>query len=142
MLTARRQVEVQWGDCDPAGIVFNPRFFEWFDAATANLFKSVGLAKRAMRQRFGIVGIPLVETRARFLLPSHWGEVVVIESSITAVRRSSFDVHHRLIRPDGAVGVEGEEARVWAGPHPDDPTRLKAVPMPEEVMALLRGAGA
>ena len=32
--TFRRQLTVEWGLCDPAGIVFNSRFFEYFDAST------------------------------------------------------------------------------------------------------------
>ena len=39
MLINLRTVRVQWGDCDPAGIVFYPRYFEWFDACTILLFE-------------------------------------------------------------------------------------------------------
>ena len=39
MLTNTRTIRVQWGDCDPAGIVFYPRYFEWFDACTILLFE-------------------------------------------------------------------------------------------------------
>jgi len=41
MLINTRIVRVQWGDCDPAGIVFYPRYFEWFDASTILLFESL-----------------------------------------------------------------------------------------------------
>lgn len=135
MFTAHREILVEWGDCDPAGIVFNPRYFEWFDACTAGLFAQAGLTKPQLIERFGIVGIPLVETRARFLLSSRWGERVSVESQITAFRRSSFDVRHRLLR-GFEEAVLGEETRVWAGRHPDDPTKLKSQPVPKEVMAL------
>ena len=29
MLINRRTIRIEWGDCDPAGIVFYPRYFEW-----------------------------------------------------------------------------------------------------------------
>ncbi len=132
---ATRHIEIEWGHCDPAGIVFNPRFFEWFDAATAGLFTQVGLKKPQLIARYGIVGFPLVETRARFLLPSKFGDVVVIESRITEFRRSSFLVEHRLMN-GGAVAVEGFETRVWAGRDPADPGRLKSMPIPSDLMAL------
>ena len=32
-------VRIEWGDCDPAGIIFYPRYFEFFDAWTAALFE-------------------------------------------------------------------------------------------------------
>jgi acyl-CoA thioesterase FadM len=31
-------VQVRWGDVDPAGIVFYPRFFEWYDLGCEALF--------------------------------------------------------------------------------------------------------
>jgi 4-hydroxybenzoyl-CoA thioesterase len=89
-----------------------------------------------MIRRFGIVGIPMVDTRARFHAPSRFGDEVSIESRVTAFRRSSFDVRHRLLRAaDGTLGVEGFETRVWAGRHPDDPDRIQGWPIPEEVAA-------
>ena len=33
---------IEWGDCDPAGIVFNPRFFAFFDDATTLLVEAAG----------------------------------------------------------------------------------------------------
>ena len=34
--------QVQWGDCDPAGIIFYPTYFRWIDAASWALFDAVG----------------------------------------------------------------------------------------------------
>jgi hypothetical protein len=36
-------VRVRWSEADPAGIVFYPRFFEWYDLGAAALFEAVGL---------------------------------------------------------------------------------------------------
>lgn len=135
MVTARREILVEWGHCDPAGIVFNPRFFEWFDFCSAGLFTHVGLPKVEMVARYGIVGIPLVDTRARFLKSSKFGDTVVIETRITEFKRTSFAVEHRLMN-GGDLAVEGFETRVWAGRDPADPTRLKGLPIPDDIKAL------
>ncbi|MFI5012193.1 MAG: acyl-CoA thioesterase [Hyphomicrobiales bacterium] len=137
-VVGKREILVEWGHCDPAGIVFNPRFFEWFDACTAGLFAHVGLPKPQLIKTYGIVGIPLVETRAKFLLPSKFGDTVTIESAIVSFKRSSFEVEHRLFN-GGALAVEGRETRVWVGRHPDDPARIKSQTIPQEVIALFRG---
>lgn len=34
----RRTLQVEWGDCDAAGIVHFPRYFAWFDAVLQQLF--------------------------------------------------------------------------------------------------------
>jgi 4-hydroxybenzoyl-CoA thioesterase len=135
-LTHRRALTIEWGDCDPAGIVFYPRYFAMFDASTAALFAAaLGMPKIAWTKRFGILGIPMVDTRASFSIPSAYGDEVVIESRVTAFRRSSFDIHHRLLKPDGALGVEGFETRVWTARDPADPARIRATPIPAEVVA-------
>jgi 4-hydroxybenzoyl-CoA thioesterase len=141
MFINRRSVTIEWGDCDPAGIVFYPRYFAMFDASTAFLFAAaLGCTKFEMLRRYDIVGIPMVDTGAKFLVPSKFGDVIDIESHVSAFRRSSFDVVHRVFRADGAVAIEARETRVWAGRHPDDPERIKGVAIPAEVSAAL-GAG-
>ena len=34
MASNARTVRIEWGDCDPAGIVFYPRYFAMFDHST------------------------------------------------------------------------------------------------------------
>lgn len=137
MLEYSRQVEIEWGDCDAAGIVFYPRYFAMFDASTAYLFeKALGCKKPAWTNRYGIVGIPMVDTRATFFIPSRYGDVITIQSRCTALRRSSFDIEHHVLK-EGQLAIEGHETRVWAGRDPDDPGRIKAVVIPREVVAAL-----
>ena len=138
MLINRRDVEIEWGDCDAAGIVFYPRYFAMFDASTAYLLeKATGMKKIAWTKTFGIVGIPMVDTGAKYIIPSRYGDVISIETQATAIRRSSFDILHRVLK-DGALAIEARETRVWAGRDPDDPARIKAYPIPDEVAAALR----
>jgi 4-hydroxybenzoyl-CoA thioesterase len=136
-VVSRRQILVEWGHCDPAGIVFNARFFEWFDFCTAGLFAHVGLPKPQLLKKYDIVGIPLVESQAKFISPSKFGDVVAIESSITSFKRSSFDVEHKLYN-SGTLAVEARETRVWVVRHPDNPKMFKSQNIPQEVIALFR----
>ncbi len=134
MLVNRKTIPIEWSDCDPAGIVFYPRYFAFFDSSTFALFARAGIPKRALMQTYGIVGTPLVDARAKFIIPSSYGDEVVVESHVAEWRRSSFDIRHKIFKGD-ALAVEGSETRVWAAPHPDDPKRIKALPIPAEVIA-------
>ena len=67
---------IEWGDCDPAGIVFNPRYFAFFDDATSMLIEAAGWSLRRRRREFGILGWPLVATRAAFRAPCAHGDRV------------------------------------------------------------------
>ena len=127
-LVHRRRLTVEWGHCDPAGIVFNSRFFEYFDWSTALLFQAaLGMTKPQMQAAYS-ADMPLVAVRATFLKPAWLGDEVEIASTIDEFRRSSFDVQHRLSNR-GELAVEAQETRVWVG-H----TELKSKPIPAEIV--------
>ena len=117
----KREILIEWGDCDPGGIVYYPRYFEYCDACTNALFAKAGFPKYEMVRNYDIAGIPIVESSARFFIPSQFGDVVTIESSIAEWGRSSFTVQHRIFKgpantADGSAELAAEitEKRVWA----------------------------
>ncbi len=81
MLRNTRIVRIEWGDCDPAGIIFYPRYFEIFDASTSILIeRAIGMKKIEYLKAYDFVGHPVLETRAQFRLPTRFGDEVEIES--------------------------------------------------------------
>ena len=139
MLTNRRDVRIVWGDCAPAGIVYYPRYFEMFDTSTTALFeRALGMTKYQFVKHYECLGYPMVDTRARFVLPTRYGDDVVIETTITEIKRSSFSVTHKILK-DGQLAVKGFETRVWVARDPADPDKIKAKPLPDEVVARLKG---
>ena len=137
----RRQLRVQWGHCDPAGIVFNSRFFEFFDWSTWLMFEAaLSVPPSELEGVYGIMGLPLVDAKARFIKPAKFNDVVEIASQVSEFRRSSFDVAHRLY-VDGELAVDGSETRVWTERDPNDPLRLQAIPIPAAVTERFAGVG-
>jgi 4-hydroxybenzoyl-CoA thioesterase len=133
--TNKRTVRIEWGDCDPAGIIYYPRYFEIFDASTAMLFeRATGLTKFKQLRMLNFSGYPLVHTRARFLKPTRFGDDVTVESTVT-FGRSSFKVEHKLSL-DGEICVECSEKRVWVVR--DAAGRFKSHAIPEAVLAKFR----
>jgi len=140
MFTTSRNLRIEWGDCDPAGIVFYPRYFTMFDHSTVLLIEAaVGMKKRALYAAYDFDGYPVVETRAQFLLPTRYGDDVTIDTAITEVRRSSFHLRHRLFK-EGALAVEAFESRVWVVRDPVRPGRLRPQPIPGELVERLTAA--
>jgi 4-hydroxybenzoyl-CoA thioesterase len=133
--TNTRMVRIEWGDCDPAGIIFYPRYFEIFDASTAHLFEAaLGMTKYQMFKALPFAGFPLVRTHARFLRPTRFGDDVTVASKIV-FGRSSFDVEHQLSLKDD-VCAECSEKRVWVIRDVDG--RLRSHAVPEEVLVRFR----
>ena len=139
LLRSTRQLVVEWGHCDPAGIVFNPRFFEYFDWGTWSLFETaLGVKPSEFTSTYGIMGIPLVAAGAKFIGPAKFGDTIELTSWVSEFRRSSFDVTHELHvqgAVNGALAVEGKETRVWAVRDPSDPMKIRSHPIPPEVIA-------
>jgi 4-hydroxybenzoyl-CoA thioesterase len=133
MLVNKRTIHIEWGDCDPAGIVYFPRYYEYFDACTSALFERAGLPKQEMIEKYKILGIPLVETRSRYFVPTTFGDKVTVESRVTEWGRSSFSVEHKLFKGE-TLAVEGFEKRVWTVRVPGDPKRLRSEAIPREVV--------
>ena len=135
-LVNRRKFRIEWGQCDPAGIVFYPQFLVMFDAATGDLFARTGLSAAEMRTHYGIIGMPLVEQGAKFHKPCRFDDEVTIESEAGDWGRASFVVKHRILN-GGELAVDGFEKRVWAAADAEHPGRIKAKPIPREVIACL-----
>jgi 4-hydroxybenzoyl-CoA thioesterase len=134
-----RRLTIEWGHCDPAGIVFNPRFFEFFDWSTAMLlFAASGMTKSEMMAAFGSAGAPVVATQAKFLKPCSFGDEVTIVSTVLKVGRSSFDVEHRLFKGD-MLAVEARETRVWTVA--DGKGGLRSEPLPDRMASRLKSSG-
>jgi 4-hydroxybenzoyl-CoA thioesterase len=135
MFKNSRALRIEWGDCDPAGIVFYPRYFEWFDASTILLFeKATGLTKSKMLAKYNGAGLALLEARASFAVASRYGDDIEIHTTLEEFGVSSFAVRHRVTK-SGAPALEGFEKRVWTTRDPDDPSRLRSAPIPVEVRA-------
>ena len=127
---------VEFGDCDPAQIVFYPNYFRWMDAASLRFFRACGVPSwKEMEATSGIIGTPLVDASARFSRPASYGDAIDVETTIVVLLGKSFVMKH-TIRRNGDVLVEGREVRVFARRHPDDPKRIQAVPIPNSVREL------
>jgi 4-hydroxybenzoyl-CoA thioesterase len=131
-LTNRHEITVEWGDCDPAGIVYYPAYFRWSDQATYRLFLVAGLKRDNLDDGRWIEGTPLVKAECSFRRASQHGEKLIIESHVSRFGGSSFTVTHVFRDAAGEIAAEGTETRIWARKEGDACT-LKAVPIPDEV---------
>ena len=138
MLSNRRAIRVEFGDCDPSGIVFHPHYFSWFDASVHALLRAGGVTLEQLLAEYRIDGIPLAESRIKFHLPSRAGDRLDIETTVTGIHRCAFDLHHRLLKEE-ALAVEAFETRVWTAFDPEQ-GRIRAQALPEKMIRLFSGS--
>jgi YbgC/YbaW family acyl-CoA thioester hydrolase len=135
-IAGRFACQVQWGDCDPAGIIFYPTYFRWMDAASWAFMDSVGYSPKRMRAEN--LAMPLVSADCQFIAPALHGDRCEVRSRIARFGGASFVVAHEIVRDDGTTLAKGSETRVWGRFANGPGTPMKGEKISEEVKALFR----
>ncbi len=129
---------VRFGDCDPAGIVYYPRFLHFFHEAMETWFlevldypyHQVILGKQ--------IGFPSVHCEADFKIPCGLGEVLAIELSVAKLGRSSIRFEYRVRtfgEPASELRLCGATVCVVMDLDPNSPTFRRALPIPSGLRA-------
>jgi 4-hydroxybenzoyl-CoA thioesterase len=133
------RVQVGWGDCDPAGIVFYPRFYAWMDNVSHVLAREMGIARESMiPPGRDMLGFPVVGTQAQYLSPARMDDVLEVRTWVSRVGRSSLSLRHEIVRIDDGgeeLLVRGREDRVFIGR--DDRGELKSRELTEGMRSAL-----
>jgi len=125
------EVRVEFGDCDPAGIVWFPNFFRWIDAASRHFFITCGVPPwQETRQSMGLIGTPLVDTQASFVKTASYGDVLQIHTQISEWRNKSFVQSYRVMRGEDEI-MRCTEIRIFAADKPGG--GIQAMAVPEEI---------
>ena len=127
-------VQLRWGECDPAGIIFYPTYFLWFDAASWNMFAEVGYHAKRMRAEH--LAMPLVAAGCEFKHPAEQEDRCEVRSRIRRWGGKSFVVAHDVVRSDGTLLAAGTETRVWGRYESGPGTPLRGQAISEELKAL------
>jgi len=136
-LTARQNIRVEWGHCDPARIIYNPNYFRWMETGVALLFGAAGInLEKLTREDLDFRAVPLVNTEAAFLAPAHIGDFVTHTVWISRWGAKAFDIEHRFSIKDRLL-VRAKQVRVWARALPGDPDSLRSIPVPQDIRAAL-----
>lgn len=130
MKTAHYTVSVEFGDCDPAGIVFFPNFLRWIDSSSRHYFVECGVPSwRETEQAHGIIGTPIVDVQARFMATATYGDRLTVETTVAEWRNRSFVMRH-VVRRGETILVQATEVRIFARRVQTDPPRIEAVAIP------------
>lgn len=87
------QHPVLFQHCDPAGIVFYPRYFEMINACVETWFEQeVGVPFNQMHLQLGL-SVPTASTETKFHAPSHLGDQLIFRLKIDKLGTSSLLLH-------------------------------------------------
>jgi len=117
-----RPIQIEFNHCDPAGIVFFPRFYEMVSSVCENFHRDVGGLSYAQMMA-AQQGVPTVRVETDFHAPVRLGQTLDFRLEVTRLGRSSITLvvtgwttqKHLTVTLTQAF-VEGLKARSW----PDD----------------------
>lgn len=119
---------VRFQHCDPAGIVFYPRYFEMFNLLVETWFdEALGLPFGELHLNQGY-GVPTVRTEADFKAPSRLDDKLVLSLSVQDVGRSRISLLLQILGEDRQLRVSANHMLVYASFDP-----MKAAAIPEEL---------
>ncbi len=129
------RVEVAWGDCDAAGIVFYPQFFRFMDTAFQQLLRSRGTGQRRLQADYGVIGTPLLEASATFRSPARFDDVLELTVTIDDWTSKVMHISYRAMLEERLV-FEGKETRALVA---ELDGRLRSIEIPQALRTQLEG---
>jgi 4-hydroxybenzoyl-CoA thioesterase len=117
---------VRFQHCDPAGIVFYPRYFEMINATVEDWFEAMGMPFSAMHGAEG-AGVPTVSISAEFPAPSRLGDRLEFGVTVEKLGRASAGLKIEA-RCQGELRLVARPVLVWI-----DGAAMKARPWPDDL---------
>jgi len=95
------EVPIRFSNCDPAGIVYFPEFFDLINSLVEDWF-TIGMATSyADLMMRAHIGTPTIDIQCEFIKPCRYGEHLKLELIVTKLGRTSFH-----LRETGTVDGE------------------------------------
>ena len=126
-------VPVRFGACDPVGIAYFPKYFDWFHQTMEAWFgERLGLPYHEVLRHHGF---PAVHSECDYAQPCAFGETVGVELSVGDIGRTSVRLNYRVLGPSGEADVRarGHTVVVCFGTLRDAPSYLKPVALPDNI---------
>ena len=111
-MTYTREIQIEFNHCDPAGIVFYPRYFEMTNSVVENFFNDVVGRSFASMHRGADNGVPTVAVAAEFVAPSRLGDKLG-RSSISLMIEGHMGAELRLRVALTLVWIDGMKSATW-----------------------------
>lgn len=124
------ELRVRYSECDAQGIVFNARWFEYFDVAMTEFWRDVIGGYSHLPGSLGVETV-VAETGARFRGAGRFDDLLTFVIHVRRIGTSSMRIEIDALRDD-ALLCEGFIEYVFV-----DPRELIPLEIPEQLIALL-----
>ena len=133
MPVSQTKIRVRYAETDQMGVVYYANFFIWFEIGRVELLRQLGFHYKQM-EIDDDCHIPVVEANCRYKSPARYDDVLLLETSVLAIRRSVLKFGYRLLRPENegtTLLAEGETIHVTVD------RSFRPVRLPQKYVAVL-----
>ena len=124
---------VCYADTDAGGVVYHATYLSFFERARTEFFRDRGVSVRQLHEAGSV--FPVIRIEADFKAAAVLDDLLRIETTVTAIGKTSFTMHQRCLREaDAKLLVEARVTLVCVAPG------MKAKRLPAELVAVLQPA--
>lgn len=110
--TVSTELEVRWGECDPAGIVYHPAYIDWFSVARMHWLRAHGVGYMEAFHDQGIVVVVLgVQCQYRKTLRAE--DNVRVDAQLVSLTRTRMKFAYQVWNAQGELCAEGSTEHAY-----------------------------
>lgn len=114
---------VHFYDTDMMGVTHHANYIKWFELGRVEYLRAIGITLTEMMED-GFL-FPITEVASKYVSPSHFDELVHIETTAVALTRAKMVFDYQVFRPaDGTLLVTGHTQNVYTHKETGRITRL------------------
>ncbi|MBI3711931.1 MAG: acyl-CoA thioesterase [Burkholderiales bacterium] len=127
-------ISIRFAHCDPAGIVFYPRYFELINGVVEDwCAEGLGMSFHEMHMVQGI-GLPTVHIETDFVKTSRMGDELIAELRVLKLGRASLTVEIIMKDKEGQLRLKAQLVLVLA-----KVDEQRAIALPENLREKMQG---
>jgi acyl-CoA thioester hydrolase len=111
-ITNRQELEVRWGDCDAAGIVYYAKYFDLFTDGRVALLKIIGIPYQKFFHEQGIV-VVAVEAACRYRKSLFPEEKYFLSTTLSRLGRTRMIFDYIITAADQTPVAEGRTVHAY-----------------------------
>ena len=129
------RLQVRFRDCDPLGHVNNAVYLTYLEQARFNHWRTLwGFGTPQLPP--GRPGVILARVECDYRRPATYGQTLEVRMTVAELGRTSFRYEYEIADADGRTVLAAKTVQVMY-----DYAAEKPVPIPDDIRALLSGAG-
>ena len=109
MITTEVKIVADFISCDPMGVVWNGKYFDFFEIGRRELFRSVGLSYKTMSDE-GFM-LPLVRNKIKYIRPMRFEDEATLSLNVVEYEYL-LRIKYEIRGMDGTLLTKGESEQM------------------------------